>query len=60
METAHMALHLSEKFTRRILVVQPRRADGTFQSPVTLLNSVTIPTVHLTINGQVAPISRYR
>lgn len=60
MENAHMALHLSRKFTRRILVVQPRRADGTFQSPIDILRGVTIPTVHLTINGLVAPFSQYR
>lgn len=55
-----MALHLSRKFTRRILVVQPRRADGTFESPVETGRSVTIATVHLTINGHVAPLSQYR
>lgn len=57
MENAHMALHLSRKFTRRVLVVQPRRADGTFLSPVP---SSTVATVHLTINGVVAPLSEYR
>lgn len=57
MENAHMALHLSQKFTRRILVVQPRRADGTFLSPVP---TSAVATVHLTINGSVAPLSRYR
>ena len=60
MENAHMALHLSRKFTRRVLVVQPRRADGTFQSPVEERRNLTIPTVHLTINGVVAPLSQYR
>lgn len=60
MENAHMALHLSEKFTRRVLVVQPRRPDGTFQSPVRVGQSATIATVHLTINGMVSPLSQYR
>lgn len=52
MKNAHMALHLSKKLSRKTIVIQPRRIDGTFQSPIKLGSSV-VTSFHTTVDGQV-------
>lgn len=52
---AHAAIHLSRNLTRRVLVVQPRRADGTFLSPEV---GHTVRTFHVTVNGLVRTLTR--
>jgi len=58
MTNTHLAFHLSRNLTRRVLVIQPRRADGTFQSPVTPRAVPAFSTFHVTVNGVVIPTAR--
>jgi hypothetical protein len=49
---AHLAVYVSKRnLDRRVVVLQPRRPNGTFTSPT--VEETTFATAHLSVKGKV-------